>query len=116
MVGRVCRRIHEAKGLVMTNLLRRQKPASRTALVLTAAAGLAGLALAWSASFSAADTDRVLAKINGSEIHESDLKLAEEELGPSLPAQMDPATKRDNILNYMIDMRIVTNAAEDDKL
>src|SRR5262249_16487619 len=47
---------------------------------------------------------------------ESDLKLAEEELGPSLPAQMDAATKRESILNYMIDMKIVAKAADDRKL
>ena len=58
----------------------------------------------------------MLARVNGSEIHESDLKLAEDELGPSLPAQMDPATKRENIMNYLIDMKVVAKAADDRKL
>src|SRR5579859_1362141 len=59
--------------------------------------------------------DKVLAKVNGSEIHQSDVALAEEELGPSL-AQMDPATKEGNVLSFLIDMKIVAKAAEDEKI
>jgi len=59
--------------------------------------------------------DKVLAKVNGSEIRQSDLALAEEELGPSL-AQMDPATKDENVLSFLIDMKIVSRAAEDKKV
>src|ERR1700761_1090924 len=59
--------------------------------------------------------DKVLAKVNGSEIHQSDVALAEEELGPSL-AQMDPATKDENVLAFLIDMKIVAKAAEDEKI
>src|SRR6202171_4180871 len=40
---------------------------------------------------------------------------AQEELGPSL-AQMDPATKKDNVLSFLIDMKIVAKAAEDKKV
>ncbi|MGD0851540.1 peptidylprolyl isomerase, partial [Bradyrhizobium sp.] len=61
------------------------------------------------------DANPVLAKVNGSEIRQSDLTLAEEELGPSL-AQMDPATKKDNVLSFLIDMKIVAKAAEDKKV
>jgi peptidyl-prolyl cis-trans isomerase C len=57
----------------------------------------------------------VLAKVNGSEIHQSDVALAEEELGPSL-AQMDPATKEENVLAFLIDMKVVAKAAEDEKV
>jgi peptidyl-prolyl cis-trans isomerase C len=59
--------------------------------------------------------DPVLAKVNGSEIRQSDVTLAEEELAPSL-AQMDPATKKDNVLSFLIDLKIVSKAAEDKKL
>jgi peptidyl-prolyl cis-trans isomerase C len=59
--------------------------------------------------------DKVLAKVNGSEIRQSDVALAEEELGPSL-AQMDPATKDENVLAFLIDMKIVSKAAEDKKV
>jgi len=57
----------------------------------------------------------VLAKVNGAEIRASDLALAEEELGPSL-AQMDPATKKENVLSFLIDMKIVSKEAEDKKI
>ena len=63
----------------------------------------------------AEDANPVLAKVNGIEIRQSDLALAEEELGPSL-AQMDPATKKDNVLSFLIDMKIVAKAAEDKKV
>src|ERR1700746_1359799 len=59
--------------------------------------------------------DKVLAKGNGAEIRQSDVALAEEELGPSL-AQMDPATKDENVLAFLIDMKIVSKAAEDKKI
>jgi peptidyl-prolyl cis-trans isomerase C len=59
--------------------------------------------------------DKVLAKVNGAEIRQSDLTLAEEELGPSL-AQMDPATKDENVLAFLIDMKIVAKAADDEKI
>jgi peptidyl-prolyl cis-trans isomerase C len=59
--------------------------------------------------------DKVLAKINGAEIRQSDVALAEEELGPSL-SQMDPATKDENVLAFLIDMKIVAKAAEDKKV
>jgi peptidyl-prolyl cis-trans isomerase C len=61
------------------------------------------------------DANPVLAKVNGSEIRQSDVALAEEELGPSL-AQMDPATKKENVLSFLIDMKIVAKAAEAKKI
>ncbi|HXH42922.1 MAG TPA: peptidylprolyl isomerase [Bradyrhizobium sp.] len=83
------------------------------------ASALAGsLALALSLAFAgplrAAD-DPVLAKVNGAEIKKSDVTMAEEELGASL-AQMDPATKDENVLSFLIDMKIVSKAAEDKKI
>src|SRR5246127_1597396 len=72
------------------------------------------LALALIAGPARAD-DKVLAKVNGTEIHQSDVALAEEELGPSL-SQMDPATKDENVLAFLIDMKIVAKAAEDKKI
>ena len=59
--------------------------------------------------------DKVLAKVNGVEIKESDVALAEEELAPSLQ-QMDPAAKKDNVLAFLIDLQIVAKAAEDKKI
>ena len=94
-------------------------PATKTGVRLGfASAALTGaLAMALLAGLPARadDANPVLAKVNGAEIRQSDVTLAEEELGPSL-AQMDPATKKDNVLSFLIDMKIVSKAAEDKKV
>src|SRR3954470_16760679 len=59
--------------------------------------------------------DKGFGKVNGVEIKESDVALAEEELAPSL-AQMDPAAKKDNVLAFLIDLQIVNKAAEEKKV
>src|ERR1700712_3173381 len=95
----------------MTSLSSRMK----FGLASTALAGCLAFALLAGAPLRAQDANPVLAKVNGSEIRQSDVALAEEELGPSL-AQMDPATKKENVLAFLIDMRIVAKAAEDKKV
>jgi peptidyl-prolyl cis-trans isomerase C len=94
--------------------LRETKTSLRSHLALSAAAGCLVMALL-AASPVRADDNPVLAKVNGSEIRQSDVTLAEEELGPSL-AQMDPATKKENVLAFLIDMKIVSKAAEEKKI
>ncbi len=84
------------------------------ARIAAAASGLTMVLLAC-LPVRAEDANPVLAKVNGAEIRQSDVALAEEELGPSL-AQMDPATKKDNVLAFLIDMKIVAKAAEDKKI
>src|SRR3954466_7360076 len=95
----------------MTSLSSRMK----FGLASTAVAGCLAGALLAGLPVRAEDANPVLAKVNGAEIRQSDLALAEEELGPSL-AQMDPATKKDNVLAFLIDMKIVSKAAEDKKV
>src|SRR5579871_4633668 len=82
---------------------------------LAAVAGGFAMVLLASLPLRAKDANPVLAKVNGAEIRQSDVTLAEEELGPSL-AQMDPATKKENVLAFLIDMKIVAKAAEDKKI
>jgi peptidyl-prolyl cis-trans isomerase C len=82
---------------------------------LAAATGGFAMVLLASLPLRAQDANPVLAKVNGAEIRQSDVALAEEELGPSL-AQMDPATKKENVLAFLIDMKIVAKAAEDKKI
>src|SRR6202012_1469234 len=82
---------------------------------LAAAAGGIAMVLLASLPLRAEDASPVLAKVNGAEIRQSDVAIAEEELGPSL-AQMDPATKKENVLSFLIDMKIVAKAAEDKKI
>src|SRR3981189_1092211 len=87
----------------------------RLGLAAAAVTGCLALVLLAGLPLRAEDANPVLAKVNGSEIRQSDLALAEEELGPSL-AQMDPATKKENVLSFLIDMKIVAKAAEDKKV
>jgi peptidyl-prolyl cis-trans isomerase C len=59
--------------------------------------------------------DPVVAKVNGTEIRESDLKAAEEDIGTQLPP-MAPEAKKDYLTTYVADMILVSKAAEAKKL
>jgi peptidyl-prolyl cis-trans isomerase C len=91
------------------------KTGPRLGLASAAVTGCLAIILLAGLPAKGEDANPVLAKVNGSEIRQSDVALAEEELGPSL-AQMDPATKKDNVLSFLIDMKIVSKAAEDKKI
>jgi len=99
----------------MTTSFPETKTGLRLGLASAAVTGCVALVLFAGLPLRAEDANPVLAKVNGSEIRQSDVALAEEELGPSL-AQMDPATKKDNVLSFLIDMKIVAKAAEDKKV
>src|SRR5947199_5410950 len=93
-------------------------PETKTGLrrgLAAAVTGCVALLLFGGLPLLAQEANPVLAKVNGAEIRKSDVALAQEELGPSL-AQMDPATKKDNVLSFLIDMKIVAKAAEDKKV
>ena len=98
----------------MTTSFAETKTGLRLGLASLAAAGCLAAVLAAGLPARAEDNP-VLAKVNGSEIRASDVALAEEELGQSL-AQMDPATRKENVLAFLIDMKIVSKAAEDKKV
>ncbi|HKS17647.1 MAG TPA: peptidylprolyl isomerase [Bradyrhizobium sp.] len=97
----------------MTTSFPETKTGRRFGLAPAAVTGC--LALVLLTGLPARADDPVLAKVNGLEIRQSDVALAEEELAPSL-AQMDPATKKDNVLSFLIDLKIVAKAAEDKKI
>jgi peptidyl-prolyl cis-trans isomerase C len=63
-----------------------------------------------------AQTDPVVAKVNGTEIRQSDLTAAEEDIGPNLPPTMQGDAKRDYLITYVTDMIILAKAAEARKL
>ena len=91
-------------------------PETKTGLRLGFAAAVAACAvLALITGSPARADDKVLAKVNGVEIKESDVALAEEELAPSLQ-QMEPASRKENVLGFLIDLQIVAKAAEDKKI
>ena len=87
-------------------------PETKTGLRLGFAAAVA---LALLAGSPARADDKVLAKVNGVEIKESDVALAAEELAPSLQ-QMDPASRNENVLGFLIDLQIVAMDAESKKI
>ena len=99
----------------MTTSFPETKTGVRLGLASAALTGALAMVLLAGLPARAEDANPVLAKVNGAEIRQSDVTLAEEELGPSL-AQMDPATKKDNVLSFLIDMKIVSKAAEDKKI
>jgi peptidyl-prolyl cis-trans isomerase C len=99
----------------MTTSFPQTKIGLRPGLALAAMASCLVMALLSGLPARADDANPVLAKVNGSEIRQSDMAIAEEELGPSLE-KMDPATKKENLLAFLIDMKIVAKAAEDKKV
>ena len=62
-----------------------------------------------------AQSDPVVAKVNGVEVKESDLKAAEDDIGAQLPPMAADA-KRDYLITYVADMILVSKAAEAKKL
>lgn len=78
------------------------------------AAALALLLIA-AAPLQAEDAkDPVVAKVNGTEIHQSDLTVAEEEAGQIPPMSED--AKKDYLVQFMTDMILISKAAEDKKI
>ena len=89
-----------------------------TRLTLCRALGalaFAGFVLAPVGASWAQDKDAVVARVNGVDIHDSDIALAEEEIGGNVP-NMPPQQKRDYLINYLVDMAVLSQAAEQQKL
>ncbi|HUL89904.1 MAG TPA: peptidylprolyl isomerase [Pseudolabrys sp.] len=61
----------------------------------------------------AQDKDPLVAKVNGVEVHQSDLTVAEDEAGQIPP--MSPEAKQDYLVQFVADMILVSKAAEDKK-
>jgi len=62
-----------------------------------------------------AQDDPVVARVNGTEVRQSDLAAAEEDLGGNIP-QMTPEAKRDYLITFVGDMILVAKAAEAKKM
>ena len=72
------------------------------------------LLLAPAAPAAAQDKDPLIAKVNGVEIHQSDLAIAEEEAGQIPPMPED--AKRDYLVQFMADLILVSKDAEAKKV
>ena len=64
---------------------------------------------------SFAQDDPVVARVNGVDIKESDIAFAEEEIGGNIP-NIPPEQKRDYLINYLIDVVVLSQAADQQKL
>jgi peptidyl-prolyl cis-trans isomerase C len=64
---------------------------------------------------AASGPDPVIARVNGVDIKESDLALAEEDVGAEMQAA-SPEAKREQLIAYLSDVIMVTQAAEKKKL
>jgi peptidyl-prolyl cis-trans isomerase C len=62
-----------------------------------------------------AQDDPVVARVNGTDVRQSDLAMAEEDLGGNIP-QMTPEAKREYLITFMGDMLLVAKAAEAKKM
>ena len=76
---------------------------------------LAAFLVAPAAIATAQNSDPVVAHVNGIDIRQSDLTLAEDEVGASMP-QMAPEQKREYLITYLSDVIIVAQAAEKQKV
>ena len=88
------------------------RAARRRALIATAAVALC---LAAPLAASAADEDKLIARVNGVEIHQSNLAIAEEDIGQNLPQGGEDA-KRDYLVSYLSDMILLAQAAEEKRV
>jgi peptidyl-prolyl cis-trans isomerase C len=84
----------------------------------TQALGTLALALLLAAPATvlrAQDNDPVVARANGIDIRQSDLALAEDEVGASMP-QMGPDQKREYLITYLADIIVLSQAAQQQKI
>ena len=93
------------------------RPARRSLTALAAAAAVVAMsAYAYSQTAPSSPAgDPLIATVNGVEIHQSDLTLAEEDIGQNMPANSEEA-KRDYLVSYMTDMILLSKAAEAKKI
>lgn len=91
------------------------RPASHGLILSRGLAACLVAAFVFAAPLARAQDDPVVARVNGTEIRQSDLAVAEEDVGNQV-AQMDPAAKRDYLINLLSDMILVGQAAEARKI
>jgi len=99
------------------NMLPRPAPRQRPIAFATIAALLfvlpaaAGCSKNSSSEAPASTSDPVIARVNGVDIKQSDLALAEEDVGADMQAA-SPEAKREHLISYLADIIMVTQAAD----
>nr|WP_047581938.1 peptidylprolyl isomerase [Methylobacterium sp. ZNC0032] len=76
---------------------------------------IAALGFALLAGPAFAQADKVVAKVDGIAITEKDVQLASEDLGERL-AQLPEERKRDEVINYLVDLKLGAKAATEAKI
>jgi peptidyl-prolyl cis-trans isomerase C len=99
------------------NMLPRSMPRRRLIAPATIAALLfvlpaaSGCSKNSSSEAPASASDPVIARVNGVDIKQSDLALAEEDVGAEMQA-VSPEAKREHLISYLADIIMVTQAAD----
>jgi peptidyl-prolyl cis-trans isomerase C len=86
-----------------------------TAALLLVVPVLSGCSKNSSSEVAAADGETVIARVNGVNINQSDLALAEEDVGAEMQAT-PPDAKREQLITYLADVIMVTQEAEKKKI
>lgn len=76
---------------------------------------IAALGFALLAGPAFAQADKVVAKVDGIAITEKDIQLASEDLGERI-AQLPEDRKRDEVINYLVDLKLGAKAAAEAKI
>lgn len=82
---------------------------------MSSARFIAVLGFALLAGPALAQADKVVAKVDGIAITEKDVQLATEDLGERL-AQLPEERKRDEVINYLVDLKLGAKAAAEAKI
>lgn len=85
---------------------------SRSALFSTTMLALAFFAV----PALAQDASKPVARVEGQAITEEDVRIALDELSPTLPQQLDATQRRNYAIDYLIDLKIVATQAAKEKL
>jgi peptidyl-prolyl cis-trans isomerase C len=99
--------------------LTRPVTSARGHVLRASAFGLIAIALfaVQSPARAQVQSDPVIAKVNGVEIHESDLTMAEEDVGQNQQVQaLAGDAKRDYLVSYLADVILASKAAEGKKI
>jgi peptidyl-prolyl cis-trans isomerase C len=99
----------------MTALIDARAPLGSPGLRATALALIAVTFLVLPLGSARSETDPLVAKVNGVEIHESDLAMAEEDMGREAQ-QLPPEQKREQMVAYLADVILAAKAAETKKV
>jgi len=94
---------------------RRHRPSVSSVFSALLALALLALPQAATRALAQAQPDKVIAKVQGVEIRESDLAMAEEDMGQQAQ-QLQGDAKRDALVGYLADVIIVSKAAEAKKV